>query len=90
MTSVFDPLHYDSGHCGPTIALWSLGYNKRASLSHRIAHQRLMSVGYIHSDTEHLSLLSVQGQFGVIWCTSKFNDVVSTFDSNFQQSNLYC
>ncbi len=39
--------------------------------------------------TEYLSLLSVPGQFGVIWCISNFDDLVSTFacfDLNFQQS----
>ncbi len=40
--------------------------------------------------TEYLSLLSIQGQFWVIWCISNFDDLVSTFDLNFQQSYLYC
>ncbi len=39
--------------------------------------------------TAYLSMLSVQGQFGVIWCISNFDDLLSTFDLNFQQSYLY-
>ncbi len=37
----------------------------------------------------YLSLLSVQVQYGVIWCISNFDDLVSTFDLNFQQSILF-
>ena len=34
--------------------------------------------------TEYLSLLSVQCQFGVIWCIPVFDGLVSTFDLNTQ------
>ncbi len=40
-------------------------------------------------DREYLSLLSVQGEFGIIWCISNVDDLVPTFDLKFQQS-LYC
>ena len=40
-------------------------------------------------NTEYLSLLSVQGQFELMWCISNFDNYVSTFHLNFRQS-LYC
>ncbi len=41
----------------------------------------LRDKSFVH--TEYLSLLIVQGQFGVICCLSNFDDLVSTFDLKF-------
>ncbi len=42
--------------------------------------------GKSFASAEHLSLLSIQGQFGVIQCVSSFDDLASTFDLNIQVS----
>ncbi len=74
---------------GHSVQFWFSGtlyLENECSYSEIDQNFRLRGKSFMH----YLSLLSVQVQFEVIWCISNFDDLVSTFDLNFQQSYLYC
>ena len=71
---------YSSLVWGHSVQFWfsvTLYFENQSSYSE--IDQNFIFRGKYFLYTKYLSLLSVQGQFGVTWCISNFDDLVSTF-----------